>query len=125
MSLQGSPMGDPGVAPPPGFMGVAACLLRDSTSPAPMEAPPETRPPDVMVGSLVATLSTTQIVLDEATGVTSVDTVTTSVERVALGNPHMVANVQGPMLEDISDLNDVAMAGSHPITEGLWHFLLK
>ena len=39
-SLQSSPMVNPGVAPPPGFRGIVA----------PMEAPPETRLPDVMVG---------------------------------------------------------------------------
>ena len=54
---------------------------------------------------MVATLSATQIVQDEATWVTYVDTVTTSVERVALWKPHIVANLQGPMLEDITNLN--------------------
>ena len=57
-----------------------------------------------MVGPMVVTLSATQIVQDEATGVTYVDTVTTFVGRVTLGNPHMVANLQGPMLEDITDI---------------------
>ena len=79
--------------------------MRDPPSPAPTEAPLETRLPDVMVGPTVATLFTTQIVQDEATGVTYVDTVTASVERVALGNPCMVANLQGPVLEDITNLN--------------------
>ena len=89
----GVPMPDPGVAPPPGFREVGACLMRDPPSLAPTEAPPETRPPNVMAGPTVATLSATWIVQDEATRVTYVDSVTTSVERVALGNPHMVANL--------------------------------
>ena len=105
MSLQGSPMANPGVTPPPGFRGVEACLLRDSPSLATMEAPPEIRSPNIMVGPTVATLSATWIVQDEFTRVTYVDTVTTSVERVALRNLHMVANVQGSMLEDITDIN--------------------
>ena len=46
-----------------------------------------------MVRPMVATLSATQIEQDEATGATYVDTVTTSVERVAFGNPHMAANL--------------------------------
>ena len=79
--------------------------MRNPPSPAPIEAPPETRLPNVLAGPAVATLSTTQIVQDEATGVTYIDTVTTLVERVALGNPHMVATFQGPMLEDITNLN--------------------
>ena len=105
MSLWESPMPDPGIAPPPGFREVAACLTRDPPSLASTEAPAETRPPDVMAGPMVTTLSTTKIMQDEATGVTYVDTVTTPVERVALENLHMAANPQGPMLEDITDLN--------------------
>ena len=89
MSLWGSTMPNPGIAPPPGFREVAAYLIRDPPSQAPIEAPPETRPPNVMVGPAVAHLSATQIVQDEATGVTYVETVTTLVERVALGNPCM------------------------------------
>ena len=104
-SLWGSPLPDPGVAPPPGFREVVACLMRDPSSPAPIEAHMETRPPNVMAGPMVATLPTTQIVQDEATGVTYVDTVTASVGRVALRNPCMAANLQGPMLEDITDLS--------------------
>ena len=100
-----SPMADSRVAPPPGFREVVTCLMRDPPSLALIEAPPEMRPPNVMAGPMVATLSTTWIVQDEATGVTYVDTVTTSVDRVALRNPHMVANLQGPVLEDITDLN--------------------
>ena len=78
--------------------------MGDPPSLAPIEAPTETRLPDVMVGSVVATLSTTWIVQDEATRVTYVDTVTTSVGRVALRNPCMAANLQGPMLEDITNI---------------------
>ena len=97
-------MPDPMVAPPPGFTEVAACVMRDPPSLAPIEVPLETRPPDVMVRSMVATLSATWIVQDEATRVTYVKNVTTSVGRVALGNPCMVANLQGPMLEDITNI---------------------
>ena len=62
-------------------------------------------PPDIMAGPMVATLSATQIVQDQATRVTYVDTVTTSVERVALRNPCKVASLWGSMLEDITNLN--------------------
>ena len=96
MSSWGSPMANPGVAPPAGFRGVAACLLSDSPSLAPVESPLDTRLPDVIAGPTVTTLSATQIVQDEATRVTYVDTVTTSVERVALGNPAWQPIFKGP-----------------------------
>ena len=86
-------MPDPGVAPPSGFREVAVCHMRPPPSLAPTEAPLETRPPNVMAGPTVATLSATQILQDKATWVTYVDTVTASVERVALRNPCMVANL--------------------------------
>ena len=104
MSLWGSPMPDTVVALHPCFREVVACLIRDPPSLTPIEALPETRPPDVTVGPAVATLSATGIVQDKATGVTYVDTVTTLVGSVALGNPLMVANLQGSVLEDITDV---------------------
>ena len=58
----------------------------------------------MLMGPTVAMMYTTHIVQDEATGVTYMETVTTSVGRVALGNPHMVANLQGPIMEDITNL---------------------
>ena len=99
-----SPEPIPKVALPPGFKEVAACLLGDSPSLAPIEDPLEPRQPDTLTGPTVATVYTTQIVQDEATGVTSMATVTASVGKVALRNPHMVANLQGPTVEDITDL---------------------
>ena len=47
----------------------------------------------------------TCIIQDKATSVTYMDMVTTSVGIVALGNPCMVANLQGPTVEDITDLS--------------------
>ena len=49
-----------------------------------------------MTGPAVATMYATQIVQNQATGVMYMDTVTTLVGIVALGNPCMVANLQGP-----------------------------
>ena len=53
---------------------------------------------------IVAMMYTTCIVRDKATGVTYMDTVTASVGRVALGNLCMAANLQGPIVEDITAL---------------------
>ena len=61
------------------------------------------RQPDAMVGPTVAMRYTTCIFQDEATGVTYLDMVTTSVGRVALGNPCMAANLWGPTIEDVTD----------------------
>ena len=58
------------------------------------------RQPDALVGPKVAMMYTTHIVQDIATDVTYLDTVTTSIGRVALGNPHMVANLWGPIIEE-------------------------
>ena len=39
---------------------------------------------------------------DEATGITYMDTVTTSVGRVALSGPDSEASSLGPMIEDVT-----------------------
>ena len=49
----------------------------------------------MLMGPTVAMMHATCIVQDEATGASFMDMVTASVGRVALGNPHMVANFQG------------------------------
>ena len=88
-SLPGSPKPKPKIVLPLGFTGVSACLMRNLPSSAPIEAPQEIRQPYALVGPTVAMMYTTHIVQDEATGVTYLDTVTTSIGRVALGNPHI------------------------------------
>ena len=45
----------------------------------------------------------THLVKDEATGVTYMDMVTTSMGRVALGSSCVVANPHGPIIEDITN----------------------
>ena len=79
----------------PGFKEVVAYLLRDSSSLAPTEAPPEIRQPYTLMGPAVTMMYATCIVQDEATGVTYMDTVTTSVGRVALGIPTWWATSEG------------------------------
>ena len=56
------------------------------------------------MGPTVAMVYATWIVQDEATRVTYMDMVTAFVGRVALRNPCMVANLQGPIVESITDL---------------------
>ena len=57
------------------------------------------------MGPAMAMMYATHTVQDEATGITYMDTVTASVGRVALRNPCMTANLQGPTVEDITDLS--------------------
>ena len=65
-------------------------------------------PDPLMVGVMsapgVATMRVSCIVKDEVTGVTYMDTVTTSVGRVALSGPEQETSAQGPKIQDITDL---------------------
>ena len=53
----------------------------------------------------VATMSANCIVKDEATGVTYMDTMTTSMGQVALSGPKPWTPTKGPIIEDIMDLS--------------------
>ena len=102
--ITGVPRALPKVTLPLSFKGIAACLLMDLHSLAPIKAPPEPRQPDTLVGPTVTTVYATQIVQDEATRATYIDMVTTLVERVALRNSSMVCNLLGSTMEDITNL---------------------
>ena len=58
----------PKVAPPWGFKGVAACLLRDSSSLAPIETPQEIRQPDMLTEPMVTMMYTTCLVQTRPVG---------------------------------------------------------
>ena len=63
--------------------------------------------PLVMAAILMPTMGTMSascIIRDEAMGVTSMDTVTTSVGQVVLSGPEQEASTQGPIIEDVTDL---------------------
>ena len=79
------------IAPPPGFMGVVACLQMDPLPTAAIEAPMEPMQPEIKAEPVVATMCTSCIIQDETMGVTYMDTVTTSMGRVALSSSCMVA----------------------------------
>ena len=84
------------VTPPPGFMGITACLWRDPLPEKVCKVPPDPlRIAAVMVPTM-ATMSASCIIKDEATGVTYMDTVTTSVGQVALSGPKQGVLTQGP-----------------------------
>ena len=72
---------------PPGFLGVMACLGRDQSPEGVCEVSPDLLTAGVMLAPGVVTMSASHIVKDEVTGVTYMDTVTTSMGRVALSGP--------------------------------------
>ena len=90
--------------PTPGFLGVMACLRRDESLEGAHEVSPNLVAVGVMSAPGVATMSTSHIVKDEVTWVTYMDTVTTLVGRVVLSGPEQETPVQGPKIEDITDL---------------------
>ena len=59
---------------------------------------------DVISAPAVARMTTSHIMRDEVTGVTYMDTVTTSVGRVTLSSPKQETLDQGPTIQDIMDL---------------------
>ena len=88
------------VTPPSSFLGVTACLRRDQSLEGAHKVPPDPLAVGVMSAPGVATM----IVKDEVTGVTYMDMVTTSVGKVALSGPEQETSVQGPKIQDITDL---------------------
>ena len=81
------------VMPPPGFAGITACLWRDQP---PEEVPdPDSLRMAVLLGPAIVTMSASCIVKDEVTGVTYMDTVTTSVGWVTLSGPRQEALARG------------------------------
>ena len=88
---------------PRGFSGVTACLQMLELVEVDLEAPMGTMPIRLVVTPGISSMSASCIVKDEVTGVTYLDTVTTSVGRVPLSSPDLEACFTGPMIEDITD----------------------
>ena len=67
------------VIPPPGFLGVMACLCRDPLPVDVHEAPPDPIKIAAMVEPTAVTMSASCIMKDKATWITYIDTMTTSI----------------------------------------------
>ena len=89
--------------PTPCFLDVTTCLRNQLPEEVP-KVPPLPVVMGVMAAPGMATMSTSCVVLDEATGATYLDTVTTSVGRVALSVPEDRIAMPGSEIEDITDL---------------------
>ena len=90
--------------PPPGFMGVTACLWRDPSPENVYEVPQDPLRVAALLAPTAATMSASHIVRDEVMGVTYMDTITTSVGWVAISGPKQEALTWGPIIENIMDL---------------------
>ena len=89
---------------PPGFKEVMACLRRDPSPTTALEAPMEPLQLEMPIKPAIATMCASCIVQDEATGITYMDTITTSIGPVALEGSHLAIQAPGPTIEDITDL---------------------
>ena len=92
------------VMPPPGFMGVTACLQRDPLPEKVHKVPQDPLRMAAVLAPTMETMSASCIIKDKVMGMTYMDTVTTSVGQVVLSGPRQEAPTQGPIIEDITDL---------------------
>ena len=68
-----------------------------------LEVPIGAMPIGLVVTPGISSMSSNHMVKDEITGMTYVDTITTSVERVAISGPDPEVFPMGPMIEDVTD----------------------
>ena len=87
---------------PCGFSGVTACLRMPELVEVNLEPPIGTMPIGLVATLGISSMSASHIVRDEVTGVTYLDTITTSIGRVALSSPDLEAPSSGPTIEDIT-----------------------
>ena len=90
-------------APTPGFLDVTTCL-RSQLPEKVLKVPPIPMAKRMMAAPGMATMSASHVVWDEATWATYLDTVTTSIGRVALNFPLDGIAMPGPEIEDVTDL---------------------
>ena len=86
-----------------GFSGVKACLHTPELVEVDLDIPVGTMPLRLVAIPGISSVSSSQIVRDEITGITCMDTITTSIWRVTISGPDTRAFPTGPMIEDITD----------------------
>ena len=86
----------PPMMPAHSFLGLMACLKKDESPERAPKASPSPLAIEVVPVPRLVTMCTSHIVRDEMTGVTCMDTVTTSVGRMALSGPEQETSSQGP-----------------------------
>ena len=93
-----------GMMLPPGFAGETACLQREQLLEEVCKVSPGLLGMAVISGPAMAAMSTIHIVKDKVMGATYMDTVTTLVRQVTFSSPKQETLVQGPIIEDVTDL---------------------
>ena len=88
---------------PHGFSGVMACLHTPELVEVDLEAPVGIMPIRLLATPGISSVSSSHIVKDELTGITYMDTVTTSIGRVTISGPGLEAFPTSPTIEDITD----------------------
>ena len=86
-----------------GFFGVTACFWTPELVKVDLEAPMGAMPIGLVVTPRISSMSASHIVKDEVTGITYLDTITTSIGRVALSSPDPEACSTGPTIKDVTD----------------------
>ena len=86
-----------------GFAGVTACLHVPKLVEVDLELPVGLMPMEMVAAPGIASMSSSCIIKDELTGVTYMDTVTTSIGRVTISGPGLEAFPTSPTIEDIMD----------------------
>ena len=89
--------------PPRGFSGVTACLHTPELVEVDLEVPGGVMAIGLVAAPGISSVSSSHIVKDEITGITYMDTITTSIGRVTLSGPDPEACSTGPTIEDITD----------------------
>ena len=87
-----------------GFQGVTAYLKKDESLMRALKIPSRPLTVEMVTVPGLATMCTSCIVKDKMTGITYMDTVTTSIGRVALSGPEQETSSQGSIIEDVTDL---------------------
>ena len=88
---------------PEALTGVTACLCVPELVEVDLELPVGLMPMELVAAPGIASMSSSYIIKDELTGVTYMDTVTTSVGRVTISGLGLEAFPTGPTIEDITD----------------------
>ena len=80
-----------------------ACLQMPELVEVDLEAPIGTMLIRLVVTPGISSVSTSHIIKDEVTGITYVDTITTSIGRVAISGPDTEDFPTGPKIEDVTN----------------------
>ena len=91
--------------PPCGFAGVTACLHTLELVELDQEVPGGTLSMGLVMAPGISSISSSCMVKDKATGLTHVDTITTSIGRIVISGDTTLLNpnAPGPTIEDIMD----------------------